>query len=301
MENAKNLCLLPYARPQFRELTHKEEEHEFFNQLPSWCPDWHTCAWGDYFDIYNFGGFTADKMLSYDGTRQCETILMLEGVFVDTIAAVGPLIDDMQVSPTKFVPIIEQWLDLAKERELGPREIWELVHVATHKEIGLDKVDLQADFWGLLKRLADKGASFQELQDAVVEEQHQFCSGSMAWLDKRAVFVTEPSKNSRTSLSEAGNRGGISEYRSMLPNGSVGMALPNVRQGDAIFIIKGGRTPLVFRSLSNQSLRERALTAGISEDQLSKCFTFVGITYIYGMMQGQGIAENPSWERIYLL
>jgi hypothetical protein len=294
MEDAKQLCLLPYARPQYRSLVHSEKERGRLSKLPTWCPDWSTCAWGDYFDIHNHGGFSADKMATYDGSRQGNTILKLDGILVDTIAVVGPLIPDMKVPPATFVPVIENWLGLAKERDVEPGAIWECMHVATHVEVGLDKVDMQAALWEDLKVLAGKEASIQEMKDKIVEGDHQFCWGSMEWADKRAFFVTQPSESS-------GNAEGVSEYRTKLPKGSVGMALPNVRQGDVLFVIKGGRAPLIFRPLSEESQRQKALEEGIPEEKLSKCYTQVGVSYIHGLMQGQGVADNSIWEEIYLL
>jgi len=297
MENAKHLCLLPYARPQHREHIMDKQEQGFLRELPSWTPDWSTPAWGDYFDIYNHGGFTADKMLSYNGARQCDTILKLEGIAVGTVPVVGRLINDMKVPPGKFVPIIQEWLDLAKEKVLPPRAVWEIIHVATHKDIGLEKVDLQEAWWELLKELADNNATLQEMQDAAKGARLQHCISSMDWLDKRAMFVTEPNS---TPSDRAANSDEISKYRSAFPQGSVGLALPNIREGDFIFTVKGGRTPFIFRPLSDASLRSKAIEEGIPEDELSKCFTLIGVCYIYGMMQGQAVAENPSWEQIYL-
>ena len=301
MENAKHLCLLPYARPQRpQRLQHilDKQEQELLRELPSWTPDWGTDPWGDYFDIYNYGGFTADKMLSYDGAHQCDTILKLEGFAVGTIPVIGRLINDMMVPPGKFVPIIQEWIDLAKGKDLPPRAVWEIIHVATHKDVGLEKVGLQEAWWELLKGLADNDATFQEMQDAATVKQLQFCVASMEWLDKRAVFVVEPYS---TLSDRTANSDEISEYRSTFPHGSIGLALPNIREGDFIFIVKGGRTPFVFRPLSDALLRSKAMEEGIPEEDLSKCFTLVGVCYIYGMMQGQALAENPRWEQIYIL
>lgn len=300
MVNAKHLCLLPYARPQHREGLLTEEEREFYRNLPTWTPDWGTYAWGDYFDIYNYGGFTADKMLSYEGTRQSGTILKLEGFCVGKIPAVGQLIKDMNVAPGEFVPIIKDWLNLAKEKDLPPRALWEIIHVATHKDVGLDKLDLQEAWWEILKDLAEKNASHQDMRDASTVNLLQFCFQSMEWLDKRAVFVIEPDS---TPLQErtAARSNEISEFSSTLPRGSIGLALPNVRVGDIVYICKGGRTPFIFRPLSDATLRSKAIADGIPEAELCKCFTLIGVCYIYGMMQGQALAEQQHWEQIYLL
>jgi Heterokaryon incompatibility protein (HET) len=292
MESAKHLCLLPYARPQLRELSKDEPGKAFLQELPSWCPDWSAKAWGDYFDIYNYGGFSADTMLDYDGSRQKDTILRLEGIRVENIGLVGELIPNMKAPPAETTPIIEQWLGFMAQRDVGPRALWELIHVATHQDVGLDKVDLQEDYWKLVKSLAEKNVSYQELKDASVLEKHQFCRDSMEWLDKRAIYVTDPDPSNVSSASK---------FRAACPKGTVGMALPFCRQGDAIFIVKGGRTPLIFRRLSDLELRERALKNGIPEDQLSRCYTYVGVSYIHGLMQGQGVAEEQHWEHVYLL
>jgi hypothetical protein len=45
----------------------------------------------------------------------------------------------------------------------------------------------------------------------------------------------------------------------------------------------------------------KAIKEGISEKELSKCFTLVGVCYVYGMMQGQVLAKKPNWQQIYLL
>lgn len=43
MENARHLCLLPYARPWHLD--------SYMNELPSWTPNWNTHAWNDYFGM----------------------------------------------------------------------------------------------------------------------------------------------------------------------------------------------------------------------------------------------------------
>jgi Heterokaryon incompatibility protein (HET) len=301
MENANHLCLLPYARPQHREkmLNIHTQEPGFLPDLPSWTPDWSTYAWGDYFDIYNYGGFTADKMQSYDGARQCDTILKLEGFVAGKVSKVGRLIKDMKVPPAKFVPIFQEWLEMAKSKNLSPRAIWEISHVATHKDIGLEKVDFQELWWEELKILAQNDATYQELIDAAKGKQNfQHCISSNSWLDKRAIFVIEPNVAVSDSYAEVDQ---TSEYMTKFPNGSIGMALPNVHEGDFVFIVKGGRTPFIFRPLFEPSVRSKALSEGIPEEDLSKCFTLVGVCYIYGMMQGQAMTESASWDQIYLL
>jgi len=296
MEEAKHLCLLPYSRPQYRVIGHVD------NDLPTWCPVWSFWGeWKDYFDIHNNGDFTADGRRPYNGSRQGNTILKLEGILLDTLEVVGPLIPDMNVPPGDFVPIMQEWLNLAESRDLGPEVIWECMHVATHVEVGLDKVDLQAAYWEDLKRLASEDASIQDMKAAVIEGDHQFCFESGAWLDKRSFFATKPSESFPEVTSEEGPAHGISGYRSKMPKGSVGMALPNVRAGDVVFIIKGGRTPLLFRPLSGERLLERALEEGVPENKLSRCYTLVGVSYIHGLMQGQGVTDSSSWEDVYLL
>lgn len=297
MENAKHLCLLPYSRPHHRE--HNPDQNQpFLNELPSWCPDWSDDAWRDYFDIYNYGGFTSDKMQFYNGERQGDTILKLQGTLVGVVPVVAPLIRTMRVPPAEFVPTIQAWLNLAESKGLQPQAVWEIVHVATHQDVGLEVVESQAAWWEMLKDLADNDATFQDMQDAAKQNSFLPCVASMDWLDKRAVFLTEPIS---TLSDRAANPDEISDYESAFPQGSIGLALPFVREGDFIYIVKGGRTPFIFRPLSNASQRSKAKEAGIPEAELSNCFTLVGVCYIYGMMQGQALAENPSWKQIYLL
>ena len=305
MKNAKHLTLLPYARSsnsksdkhtwiESQSTDKDDKEQEFLNELPSWCPDWSTVAWGMYFDIYNYGGFTADTKFTYEGARQYDEVLQLDGILVDTITNVCPLIEDMKYGPSFFVPIIEEWIRMIGTRDIGPRALWEIIHVATHKDVGLEKVDLQANYWEVLKRLAGRRASHQQMLENVVEGKHLWLERSMGCLDKRAIFLTAPAQQGEDDA------GSGSEYRSSLPKGSVGMSLPNVRQGDVILVVKGGRTPLICRPL-NQAGKEKALAQGIPEEKFSNCYTFVGVTYVYGMMQGQGLAETPNWETTFLL
>jgi hypothetical protein len=130
--------------------------------------------------------------------------------------------------------------------------------------------------------------------DNVVEKKYNWYQRSMSHLDKRAVFLTAPAQQG------AADGSGRSEYRSNLPKGSVGLTLPNVHQDDVILVAKGGRTPLICRPL-DQKGKEKALARGVPEEKLSNCYTFVGVTYVYGMMRGQALAENPNWEATLLL
>jgi hypothetical protein len=154
---------------------------------------------------------------------------------------------------------------------------------------------MQDAWWQVLKRLAKEGASVRDMQDAAIEEKHEFCAKSMTWIDKRGFYFTSPAENF--------DIGGDSEYRAKYPRGTIGIALPNVEENDKIFIVKGGRTPLVFRPLASadEDVKTKALAEGMKEGDFPKCYTFVGVTYLYGMMQGQAIPEHPKWESIYLL
>lgn len=221
-------------------------------------------------------------------------MLQLDGLLVDTITDVGRLIDDMKHGPTLFVPIIEEWISMIATRDIDPRALWEIIHVATHKDVGLERVDIQAEYWEVLKKLAARRASHEETLENVVEGKYLWYQRSMSHLDKRAVFLTTPAQKGEGDAVKG------SEYRSSLPKGSTGLSLPNVRQGDVIVVVKGGRTPLICRPL-DQAGKEDALAKGIPEAKLSNCYTFVGVTYVYGMMQGQSVGETSKWETTFLL
>jgi hypothetical protein len=305
MQNAKHLTLLIYARssnPKSNKQTwaetliedRDERDEAFLDELPSWCPDWTTVSSGMYFDIYNYGGFAADTKLAYEGVHQYDKVLQLDGILVDTITDVCPLIDDMKHGPSFFVPIIKEWIRMVETRDLTPRALWEIIHVATHQDVGLEKVDIQVKYWEVLKHLAGRRASHAAMLEDVVEKKYNWYQRSMSHLDKRAVFLTAPARQGANDGSSGSN------YRSTLPKGSVGLTLPNVRQGDVILVAKGGRTPLICRAL-NQAGKEKALARGIPEAKLLNCYTFVGVTYLYGTMQGQSLSERPKWETTFIL
>jgi hypothetical protein len=155
-------------------------------------------------------------------------------------------------------------------------------------------VDQQAEYWEELKHLAGRRASHQESLKSAVEKKYHWFQRSMSYLDKRAVFLTAPAEQGEQDAASG------SGYRTSLPKGSVGLSLPNVRPNDVILVVKGGRTPLICRRL-DQAGKEKALAQGITEDQLSNCYTFVGVTYVYEMMQGQSLAEAPSWNTTFLI
>jgi hypothetical protein len=63
-------------------------------------------------------------------------------------------------------------------------------------------------------------------------------------------------------------------------NGSVGLGPPEMQVGDEVWIVHGGRMPLIFRQ-NEESFRP----SNSETDQ--KCHTFVGDSYIYGIMDGE--------------
>jgi hypothetical protein len=302
MERARHLCLLSYARPHHHEQYATDKQRTIQSELPSWCPDWNPAVWkedDDYFDIYNYGGFTADNLQTYDGERQGDTILKLQGVLAGKISKMGgtpPKL--MKVPPAEYVPAIQTWLDLAESKGLSPKVIWELVHVATHKDVGLAVVDQQAAWWEILKELARDNATSAETWHVAEQKDFKHHQQSMDALKKRSTFAIDPVASDSARGQDSG---ALSEYQSKLPQGSVGFSRPGPREGDYIFVVKGGRTPLIFRPIDGESLRLKALESGISEQELANCFTFVGTTYVYGMMQGQVVGENSNYEQVYLL
>lgn len=112
MTNAKHLCLLPYARSFYLE--------SYLHELPSWVPNWNTHAWDDYFDIYNLGGFTADRMMTYEIPLHSSTILKVEGVVIDVVSNIGRLIKDMKTHPENYVSVIEEWLEMVRNMVSRP-------------------------------------------------------------------------------------------------------------------------------------------------------------------------------------
>ena len=297
MENAEHLCLLSLSHPENHEHVEDKEKREYLRQLPTWCPDWNGVALRDYFDIHNHGQFSADKRQAYDGGHIGDAILKLEGFVVATIPLVAPLISDMKVPPSEFVPAIQAWLDLAESKGLTSQALWEIIHVATHNEVGLETLAQHDEWWAILKDLAKKGATYQNVEVVAKGTAFEHYQSSMICLRNRAVF----SVDSSSTLAGADRPDNVSEYRSTLPKGTIGLSMPNVREGDYIYIVKGGRTPIIFRPIDGEELRAKALEKGVPQEELSKCFTYVGVTYIHGMMQGQAVPDTPSYDQIYIL
>jgi hypothetical protein len=74
----------------------------------------------------------------------------------------------------------------------------------------------------------------------------------------------------------------------IISNGSLGLGPPEMQVGDEIWIVHGGRMPLIFRP------KEESFCPPNSETD-QKCHTFVGDSYIYGIMDGEAagaLAEN---------
>jgi hypothetical protein len=205
----------------------------------------------------------------------------------------------MNVPPADFVPTVQAWVDMAREKGLSPRALWEVMHVATHKDIGLSMVDRQAEWWERLKKFAGEGTTLQEMRDAAKGTLHLSCLACMEFLDKRAFYTTEPVSHADKTHND--DPDAVSDYCAKFPSGSLGVALLSVREGDVICVVKGGRTPFILRPLLDPALQAKAGAEGITEDELSNCYTLVSMCYIYGMMQGQTVAEKPAWETIYLL
>lgn len=292
MENARHLCLLPYARPL------EAGTQSLIYQLPSWTPNWSASYGGHYFDIENNGGFTADAELPYDGGHLGSAVLKLEGLAMERISDVGTLIHDMMTEPGSFVPIVQAWLNMVTSKGLSARALWEVIHVATHKNVGLGVIEEQAEWWDMLKVLAEDGASHHDMDNAAKGTPYWNCKDSMECLETRAVFVTEPLLSANEPDNQPIN---ISEYRNAVPHGSVGLALPNVQVEDVVFVVKGARAPLIFRPLLDKSLMRRAFSNGVPESEIENCFTFVGVCYVYGMMQGQAVSDSTLWRSIYIL
>lgn len=145
----------------------------------------------------------------------------------------------MQTHPENYVPIIKEWLELVESKQLPPRTLWEVIHVATHKDVvGTGMVENQEVWWELLKEYDIEGTPLREIQNSAKGMPYLNCLASMEWLDKRAIFTTEPVPGS----GEQDKAGPPSQYRLNLPQGSIGMSLPYVEVGDLIYIAKGGRT-----------------------------------------------------------
>jgi Heterokaryon incompatibility protein (HET) len=298
MKEAQHLCLLSYAHPQIREGVEDEDKKEYFKELPSWCPDWNSVALRDYFDIYNHGGFIADKEQTYDAASKSDAVLNLHAVLIGVIPKVGQKIPSMQVPPGKFVPAVQDWVDIAAGKGLTPMALWEIIHVATHKDVGLQTLGDQDAWWEVLKELAARDASFQEMVDASKGNTYEHYRMSMTALENRGVFSIDSTVEPPAGLHISEE---LTEYRKTLPQGSIGLTTPNVLEGDCIFLAQGARTPLILRPIKGEFLSEKATKEGLTKEQLSKSFTLVGVCYIHGMMQGQAWPENPIYDQIYLL
>lgn len=150
-------------------------------------------------------------------------------------------------------------------------------------------VNDQEVLWEFLKEYVRDGTPLRQIENNAKGTPQLNCLESMRWLDKRHIFTSQPASYEDT------------EYRRQLPQGSIGMSLPYVQLGDLIYVVKGARTPLLLRPVRDQARLQKALESGIIANELDRCFTFVGVVYMYGMMQGQAISDSTEWSTVYVL
>ncbi|KAK3312553.1 heterokaryon incompatibility protein-domain-containing protein [Apodospora peruviana] len=69
--------------------------------------------------------------------------------------------------------------------------------------------------------------------------------------------------------------------------GYIGLAPWNAKEGDEVAVVRGGRTPFLFR---------RCVDDGEVED--SGRFTLIGETYVYGIMGGEALVDRECGEKV---
>ena len=252
--------------------------------LPSWVPDW-TCDSRredvhEFLRMHNYRKYNASNSQQLAGKLHAHGttfLLELNGIKIDTVSAVGDL---HPISQEAEHNILKQWLALSG------------VHDGPSRHYLMSGSTIQTAFWRTVicdvTPKLDAGFISTEMVRPVPGTFERFF-----W---KAWNVSQPGEVIRGNDDEAENRDFRGIQSSILTSAQgcrfsvsqegLFMNSPHgVQEGDEIWIVKGGRMPLVLRKGDTKMMLK-------TEETLSSVYKFIGDCYVHGIMDG----ERPSYD-----
>lgn len=264
--------------------------------LASWAPDWSDRRENDSWRLrmladresyaHSFRACGQDSTPSLRYSTENLKRLGLKGRFCGTVCQMGP--PCVQTEPIDYsLNVIATWRKMAGVDREPEQKYGRVVDSGQQDSTIFDA------FWRTLCANVDP---FKSTADKVHEADIDTRRNHDAWwwhslqTIKYRIFVsdeTQRSQDYRGSLNfehhvitaSAGRRFFISS------TGLFGLAPQDALEGDEIWVVNGGRKPLILRSLS-----------GVEDQDDGRMFTFIGDSYVHGIMYGE-LVENGTPER----
>jgi hypothetical protein len=236
-------------------------ESNLENELPSWVPDWSCPQLG--------GPYQRNRLLRHDLFNACashaicwqiyhDRTLQLRGMNYDTIQHIGVVCDT------------------------APANSWLLEAVKWIKErLPSQSSSIEEQILNVLLNDCFLTNDFEADERRATAEDYEVARNWLEWFANDEPFPTDE----RHDLANHIATSSISQRKFFITsNGSLGLGPPEMQVGDEVWIVHGGRMPLIFRP-NEESFRPPNSEA----DQ--KCHTFVGDSYIYGIMDGEAAID----------
>ncbi|PVH92403.1 hypothetical protein DM02DRAFT_543740 [Periconia macrospinosa] len=286
--------------------------------LPSWVMDWSLPCLPQEIDrvaslgIYNASGGRCGPVRLH----KQEPILEIEGVYVDSIIAVGNVSRHTQISDTHAVIREWDWMWRAQEHKRRSAS-YPLTRGGTYQDafwrtlIG-DQVQVATDSKGLRHRRATP------------DDESSFRSWYM-WLrcilrdtlDRRAFFSERDLAEGIASIHYALKTATASRRFFITREGFMGIGPKTTEPGDVVYVVKNSHVPFVLRHALDRECGRgsqwQTLIGGGGggtakpEDRksrkLSACYRLVGDCFVHGAMDGQFFRKGDEEvvDKVYLI
>ncbi|KAH6708816.1 heterokaryon incompatibility protein-domain-containing protein [Leptodontidium sp. MPI-SDFR-AT-0119] len=266
-------------------------------KLPSWVQDWSVAnVDGNGFSqiesgigVYNAGGQLTKAVPC------CDSILVVDGVEVDTISSVGIVCDTSMNSTQKIFALLKEWeamvasgaglegayangktrsdafrstlsADMVRQtrtisRGLGarPREYYRSGDSSGGRRYAREEnesdEELSRNWWGVVQASREEEAELKE-----------------NWIRHLTTVVMNVVEHNRFFLTE---------------RGLMGIGGSGVCVGDKVFVLRGGNLPFILRSVQDQRQGREGC-----HHLNSQCFHLIGTSYVHGIMDGESLKDG---------
>jgi hypothetical protein len=268
----------------------RKDHGSVVGKLPSWVPDWTNTALlaplglANYSDINDLPYAASGTVEPHIHLNANDTALVLEGHFVDRIAAVGTVLETTNMPRSNYQSVripkvafrLREWVRVAQLARIGPYVSGESMTDSFGKTLTAgtckENDEVLRTQIGILENF-EKIASWMV---TIPNFAPEWLKIKIAHFLKSFFFwnsTDEMTLNFRFSLSSLGMR---RVFRT--EKGYIGLVPSQAEVGDSVFVVKGGKVPLVLRRASRHDGEE-------SWELRSDC-------YLHGIMHGEAFDET---------
>lgn len=272
-----------------------------YPKLPSWVQDWSvTNVDGNGFSqiesrmgVYNAGGELTKVLLC------CDSILVVDGVEVDTVSSVGIVCGTSMNSTKKIFAVLKEWEAMVAGDAAGLEGAYANGKIRSDAFRSTLSADMVRQTRTISRYIGVPPREYYRSGDSSGERRYARGENeSDEELSRNWWAVVQASREEKVDLKENWIRHLTNVVMKVVEHnrfflterGLMGIGGSGVSIGDKVFVLRGGKLPFILRVQDQRQGREG------SHHLNNQCFQLIGTSYVHGIMDGESLEDGTRKE-----